>query len=211
MDNQQQELAFKKALYFFDSWPFGESLDMFMLPAGETLSQQSDFAPWRVEINTPKFHTFVCTKEEFEKAKADDKAAFTKEFKVRGADNAILTKRETFAKAAMQGLSTTAILEDQQSIDATIEMSVRLADALLKELENSTTKENNMEEANDKTLPKYGEPVLIKIKGVVQNITYELKDGKGKPDRFEPHFFEHETNEVLLADEIDAWAPVPSF
>jgi len=52
-----------------------------------------------------------------------------------------LTKREAFAMAAMQGmiaLLTDTGMDDQQSIDGTVEMSVRMADALLKELSNES-------------------------------------------------------------------------
>lgn len=58
-------------------------------------------------------------------------------------------------------------------------------------------------------LPEYGEPVLIVVNGVTQNVTYILDGYENEPDWFEPHHFDHDDNLSLRWNKADYWMPLP--
>lgn len=58
-------------------------------------------------------------------------------------------------------------------------------------------------------LPGYGEPVILSIKGVVQNVTYTLDGADDTRDWFEPYHFEADDAAKLWWNEADHWQPLP--
>ncbi len=58
----------------------------------------------------------------------------------------------------------------------------------------------------EKRKPKYGLPVLLKVKGTIQNITYILEGCDDSPDWFEPYHFEHEDDLKINFDDVESWA-----
>lgn len=60
-------------------------------------------------------------------------------------------------------------------------------------------------------LPAYGQPVIIVIGNVVQNVTY-MRDGADDcPDWFEPYFFEHDNETTCWARDVTHWMPLPEL
>lgn len=55
-------------------------------------------------------------------------------------------------------------------------------------------------------MPAVGEPIMIKIGGTIQHLSYVL-DGcdEGKTYWFEPHWFEHEDNEKVAFSKVTEW------
>ena len=53
--------------------------------------------------------------------------------------------------------------------------------------------------------PPYGAPVLLKVGGVVQHITYILNGADETPDWFEPYHFDSEEL-TLWWYQVDGWA-----
>ena len=61
----------------------------------------------------------------------------------------------------------------------------------------------------DERMPTYGKPVLIVIRGIVQDVTY-MRDGADDcDDWFEPYFFEHDHNCKVSFHEVSHWMPLP--
>ena len=58
------------------------------------------------------------------------------------------------------------------------------------------------------SLPTYSEPVLLKINGVIQNITYMLDGADDMPDWFEPYFFDHDDELKIWWNLVDEWMPI---
>jgi len=58
-------------------------------------------------------------------------------------------------------------------------------------------------------LPGYGEPVLIRAKGVTQYITYILDGSDHTPDWFEPYYFDHDGNMKIWWNQATHWMPLP--
>lgn len=56
------------------------------------------------------------------------------------------------------------------------------------------------------SLPPYGEPVLIKARGVLQHVTYMLECADDVPDWFEPYHFEHDDDQNIAWNSVDSWA-----
>jgi hypothetical protein len=59
--------------------------------------------------------------------------------------------------------------------------------------------------------PIYGQPVLIKIKGIVQHITYTLDGADDTRDWFEPYLFDHDDEMKLWWNKADEWAALPNW
>lgn len=60
-------------------------------------------------------------------------------------------------------------------------------------------------------LPEYGRPVLLKINGVIQHITYCLDGYSDVPDWFEPYFFGANTDPENLSfwwNKAESWVYV---
>ena len=62
---------------------------------------------------------------------------------------------------------------------------------------------------SDDDLPSYGEPVLIKINGVVQNVTYILDGCYHSPDWFEPSHFNHDNSCKIGWNKPTHWMQLP--
>lgn len=58
----------------------------------------------------------------------------------------------------------------------------------------------------EKRKPTYGLPVLLKVKGAIQNITYMLEGCDECPDWFEPYYFRHDDDLKIDVDDVDSWA-----
>lgn len=58
-------------------------------------------------------------------------------------------------------------------------------------------------------LPKYGKPVLLYAKGVVQHVIYMLDGADGCVDWFEPYSLEHDDNFKLKWSDASHWAELP--
>lgn len=63
----------------------------------------------------------------------------------------------------------------------------------------------------DEDRPPYGAPVLIKINGVVQHITYTLDGADETPDWFEPYHFDSEDELKIWWHTVDEWAIFPDW
>lgn len=59
--------------------------------------------------------------------------------------------------------------------------------------------------------PPYGAPVLLKINGVVQHITYTLDGADETPDWFEPFYFDHGDDMRMWWHKVEAWALLPDW
>ena len=59
--------------------------------------------------------------------------------------------------------------------------------------------------------PAYGQPVLIKIKGIVQHITYVLDGADDTADWFEPYHFDHDDELKIWWHKVHEWAPLPNW
>ena len=57
--------------------------------------------------------------------------------------------------------------------------------------------------------PPYGDPVIISIKGVVQNVTYILDGCDDTRDWFEPYFFDHDDVAKCWWNNVTHWMPLP--
>ena len=57
--------------------------------------------------------------------------------------------------------------------------------------------------------PIYGQPVLLKILGTVQHITYFMDGADDETDWFEPYFFEHGDEFKIEWDKVDGWYALP--
>lgn len=57
--------------------------------------------------------------------------------------------------------------------------------------------------------PAYGEPVLLYVSGVVQNVTFMLDGGDECEDWFEPYHFNHDDNFRLKWSNASHWAELP--
>ena len=55
-----------------------------------------------------------------------------------------------------------------------------------------------------KSNPAYGRPVLIKVNGVIQHITYCFDESDGAP-RFVPQHFGYADDETISAGDVDSW------
>ncbi len=58
-------------------------------------------------------------------------------------------------------------------------------------------------------LPEYGEPILLVIKGVVQNVTYMLDGCDDTPDWFEPYHFDSDDNCKLWRNQAGFRMTIP--
>ena len=58
-----------------------------------------------------------------------------------------------------------------------------------------------------KSYPAYGRPVLIKISGVIQHITYCFDESDNAP-RFVPQHFGYADEETISASDVDSWVYV---
>ncbi|MDI1222941.1 DUF551 domain-containing protein [Acinetobacter guillouiae] len=57
--------------------------------------------------------------------------------------------------------------------------------------------------------PVYGQPILIVVDGVTQNITYMLDGSDDSSDWCEPYFFEHDDCCKMWWDKVTHWMPLP--
>lgn len=73
----------------------------------------------------------------------------------------------------------------------------------------ATVKETH--KALNDDLPPYGAPLLIKINGVVQHITYMRDGADDELDWFEPYFFRHEDIDKLPLHKVDGWFALPDW
>lgn len=59
-------------------------------------------------------------------------------------------------------------------------------------------------------LPVYGRPVLLKIKGVVQHITYTREGSDDSLDWFEPYHYDDQESGIWLSHDAGIeWMPLP--
>ena len=64
--------------------------------------------------------------------------------------------------------------------------------------------------AMDVKRPGYGEPVLIVVYGVVQNIMYIRDGADDTEDWFEPYYFDDHELSAFMHD-VSHWMPLPKF
>lgn len=56
-------------------------------------------------------------------------------------------------------------------------------------------------------LPVYDEPILLKAGGVIQNITFILRETSDGAGRFEPFYFDADDNNLVVTpNDNQAWA-----
>jgi hypothetical protein len=61
----------------------------------------------------------------------------------------------------------------------------------------------------EEKLPAYGEPVLIKINGVTQHVTYALYGDSDVPDWFKPYHFDNDYEHKISRDKVSFWCYLP--
>lgn len=57
--------------------------------------------------------------------------------------------------------------------------------------------------------PKYGQPIVVKIKGHTQHVTYMLDRDEDTSDWIEPFYFDHDDNCKVWWLDVTAWMYLP--